>query len=182
MRSFGFVSLCLLTALLVGAVSAESASAHEFVASKQGTTKDHGIGTQTFLGVECTSETSKGKVHAGSSKTIVEKVKYSGCPTFGLNGEPISEVEYEVSAEGSLSILNTVTVERLGCTITVEPAKNKGLKSVTYADESGRLRLDAAVKGITYTSSGGMCGSSGENGEYSGTSEIELVGGTLEWK
>jgi hypothetical protein len=189
MKRIKLFGLCLVAALAVSSVSTVAASAHEFVASKAGTVKDKQVNNHKFRTnagtVECGSEASEGTAVAGSQKTNKEKVKYAECAAFGFEAT-ISEAEYEFSAEEWVSVLNKVTIEvpLAGCKVTIGTTKNKELKKVPYKNSAPAKTIEAKalVKGITYTSSGGLCGTSGENGEYSGSSKLELVGGTIEWK
>jgi hypothetical protein len=182
------LGLALVAVFAMSAVSVAVAASHEFVASKEGTVKDKQLTSQKFKtngGVyECEKETSEGKVKAGSQQTSIEKLKYSECTGFGV-AATVSEAELELSAEGSASVLNkiTIAVPTYGCKLTIEPSKNSGLPTVSYTNlAGGKLEVKLYVKHITYKSSGGSCGSSGENGEYAGSSEVELPEGTLEWK
>lgn len=189
MRVARSLFLGLVAVLVLAVVSAASASAHEFIASKSGTTKDTG-GTQTFTtssgAVQCKEETSEGSVTTGSSKTTVEKVKYTGCTgPLGSTAE-VSEGEDEFSAEGWVTLLKAQTVKIksiLGSCTVITPAQ-KERKSVTYTNNAGKLKVKAEVKELEWESSGGVCGSKGKHtgAEYSGEAEVELPGGTLEWK
>jgi hypothetical protein len=189
MKRIRITGLAILAALAFGVVGVGSASAHEFVASKAGTVKGLQVNNHKFRTnagtVECTLETSEGTAVAGSQKTNKEKVKYSGCTAFGFEAN-ISEAEFEFSAEEWVSVLKKITIELPipECKVTIEATKNKERKKVTYKNSAPvkTVEAKALVKGITYTSSGGACGTSGENGEYSGNSKLELVGGTIEWK
>lgn len=185
-RSIKALAVAFAAALALTAVSVASASAHEFIASKTGTTKDHSLGAQKFKTnggtVECKESSSEGKVTELVSKTSLEKVTFKGCTAFGLSVS-VSEAEDGFNAEGTVTIKKKQVVKALGCEVIVEPStKNTNLKTVTFTNNGGKLKVDAAVENITYTSTGGLCGKSGENGSYSGESEEELVGGTLEWK
>jgi hypothetical protein len=77
MHRLGIVERALVVALAFGALATGSASAHEFVASKAGTTKDKQLTVQKFktsAGVfECKKESSEGSVAAGSQKSTSEK-------------------------------------------------------------------------------------------------------------
>jgi hypothetical protein len=189
MKRIKVCGLCLAGAFAFSAVGVASASAHEFVASKAGTVKVPQVTNHKFKtnagAIECMSTVGEGTAVAGSQKTNTEKVKYSECTAFGFEAV-ISEAELQFSAEEWVSILNKVTIELplAGCKITINPTKNKELKKVTYKNSAPvkTVEVKAVAKGITYTSSGGMCGTSGENGEYGGNSKVELVGGTIEWK
>jgi hypothetical protein len=50
--------------------------------------------------------------------------------------------------------------------------------TVDYANSgANNVLVTSTVTGIKYTSSGGICGSSVENGTYSGANELSRVGG-----
>jgi hypothetical protein len=189
MKRIKIVGLCLVVALALSFVSAAAASAHEFVASKAGTVKGTPVNGQKFktnIGtIECMKESVEATAVAGSQKTSKQKIKYGACTAFGFEAV-ISEAEFEFSAEEWVSILNKITVELplAECTVTFSPTKNTELKKVTYKNSAPAKTVEAkaAVKGIIYKSSGGSCGTSGENGEYIGNTKDELVGGTIEWK
>lgn len=190
MRSIRALSpvLAAMVALSLGAVA--SASAHEFVASKTGTLKGVNTNHQKFKTssgtVECLAETSEGKIEATKSETNIEKVKYSECTAFGFVVSKVSEAEFEFNAAGTATVKNKIVLEIEAvepCTITINKGTaNTNLKSVTYKNVAGgTMTVEAAVKGITYTTSGGECGNSGTNGEYAGSTKVELIGGTIEW-
>jgi hypothetical protein len=187
MHRLGIVGRALVVALVFGALAAGSASAHEFVASKAGTTKDKQLNTQKFktsAGLfECKKESSEGSVVAGSQKTTTEKIKYTECTAFGFAVE-VSEAEYEFNAEGTVTIkkLVSMVVPLAGCEVTLPTTGNANLKTVSYKTNSGKVEVKSLYKNMTYGATGGTCGEPGANGEYSGNSEVELVSGTLEWK
>lgn len=187
MHRVGMVGRALVAALAFGALAAGSASAHEFVASKTGTTKDKQLNVQKFktnAGVfECKKETSEGSVVAGSQKATIEKLKYTECAAFGF-GVNVTEAEFEFNAEGTVTIKKLVSLEVPlgGCEVTLPTTGNSNLKSVTYKNNTGKVEVKSLYKSMTYGATGGVCGEPGTNGEYNGNSEVELVGGTLEWK
>jgi len=187
MHRVGMVGKALVAALALGALAAGSASAHEFVASKAGTTKDKQLNVQKFktnAGVfECKKEASEGSVTAGSQKVTIEKLKYTECTAFGFVVN-VSEAEFEFNAEGTVAIKKLVTMEvPLGeCSVTLPTTGNGALKTVSYKNNSGKVEVKSTYKSMTYGANGGLCGEPGMNGEYNGNSEVELVSGTLEWK
>lgn len=187
MHRVGMVGTALVAALAFVALAVGSASAHEFVASKAGTTKDKQLNVQKFktnAGVfECKKETSEGSVTSGSQKVTIEKIKYTECTAFGF-GVNASEAEFEFSAEGTVTIKKLVTLEvpLAECNVTLPTAGNSNLKTVTYKNNAGKVEVKSLYKSMTYGATGGVCGEPGTNGEYNGNSEVELVGGTLEWK
>jgi hypothetical protein len=187
MHRVGMVGRALVAALALGVLGAGSASAHEFVASKAGATKDKQLNAQKFktsAGLfECKKESSEGSVTAGSQKTTIEKIKYTECTAFGFVVN-VSEAEYEFSAEGTVAIKKLVTMEvpLAECNVTLPTAGNGALKTVSYKNNTGKVEVKSLYKNMTYGATGGTCGEPGINGEYAGNSEVELVSGTLEWK
>lgn len=187
MKRTRIVGLCLVAVFALSAVAAASASAHEFVASKEGTVLDHGLNTHKFktsVGtVECKKVSSEGKAKSGKQETLTEKVTYSECElTEPFKGSAtVSVAEYQFNANETVSVLNTITVKTSLCTITVGPQSK--LSSVKYKNlTGGKVEVNAGVKAIEYKTSG-LCGSKTEKtGEYTGLAEAELSGGTLEWK
>lgn len=177
--------LALAATLALIAVPAAQASAHEFKASAAGTIEGKQSGNQVFKdnagNFTCTKAALTGSVLKGSQKTIRETVKYSGCSFFG-SGLTVTPAEYEFNAEGTVSLLNKVTMEDQvgGCHLTVGPASS--IKSVVYKDlAGGLLESDLTLSGVPYTSTGGFCGTSGSL-ELNGRLEAGLASGTLEWK
>ena len=179
--------LALAATLALIAVPAAQASAHEFKASAAGTIEGKQVGSQLFKvaagNFECTKATLKGSVLNGSQKTILETVKYGGCSFFG-SSLTVTPAEYEFNAEGTVSLLNKVTMEdKTGaCHFTVGPAS--AIKSVAYKNlTGGLLESHLTLKGVPYTTSGGICGpTTGGNLEAGGELEAGLASGTIEWK
>ena len=112
--------VALVAVVAMSAVAVASASASEFVVSKApGTLKTEGLigGVNEFAVSndfskanewECKKVTAEGKITALTFKTFVEKAKFSNCEfTEGDFDNPatVSEVEFEVSAEGWASLL-----------------------------------------------------------------------------
>ena len=187
MHRVGMVVRALVGVLALLALAAGSASAHEFVASKAGTTKDKQLNVQKFKTsgglFECKKESSEGSVTAGSQKVTIEKVKYTECTAFGF-AVVVSEAEFEFNAEGTVTFKKLVKMELplAECEVTLPTIGNANLKTVTYKNNAGKVEIKSLYKNMTYGATGGSCGEPGANGEYSGNSEVELVGGTLEWK
>jgi hypothetical protein len=188
MHRVGIVGRALVVAFVLGALAAGSASAHEFVASKAGTTKGKQLTVQKFQtssGIfECKKETSEGTVVAGSQKIAIETFKYTECAAFGF-GVNVSETEFEFNAEGTVAIKKLVTMEvpLAACEVTIPTTGNSALKSATYKNlTGGKVEVKSLLKSMTYGTTGGSCGEPGKNGEYNGNAEVELAGGTLEWK
>jgi hypothetical protein len=172
------------------AMAVSPALAHEFKSSVSGSVKAHNTSTLVFHGsggtVDCFKGTSTGKVNAGTTKLISGVVEYRECENSEAGLVEVSNGEFQLSAEGWVTLLNEVVVKvpRGECNVKVAPTGNKELKGMLFENnKTGTLTIDAAVTGITYTSSGGNCGSSGKNGEAKGNSVSELEpSGVLEWK
>lgn len=188
MKRIHILGLAIMVGFALSAVGAASASAFtEFIGKPVGgEIKDHNLNTHKFktsVGtVECKKTTSKGTVEKEKSTENKESVKYEECKlTSPFEGSAtVSEAKYDFHIAGTVDIENEITVTTGLCTIKV--AAQKGLKEVKYANNGGKIKLTAAVKSIKYTTSG-FCGTKSEaNGEYTGESEAEVAGGTLEVK
>jgi hypothetical protein len=178
-------------ATIIGAlaVAPAAAFAHEFILSNPGKIKDAGLSALKVVinggTLECTKEISLGEITVGKAKSFGEEVEYSECRMLGVSAVIVPKrPKYELQSEGKISFESKMTIEVPGesCSIVIEPAKNKELSTVSYKNlAGGKLEVKEAVKGITYTSSGGPCGASGMNGELTGSSAVELEGGSIEW-
>jgi hypothetical protein len=185
-RKLGIVIVAVLMLSCV-AVQA-SASAHEFVFSKAGEHRDKNLKEVEWVfaagDLSCEKESSHGTASSGKLEAFEEIETFEACIFLGEDAELSKpKVRFRATGEVSIESLLEVKVPGLGCDIKIEPAHNSTLKTVNYKNlEGGKLEVKSSVTGITYTSSGGACGSSGTTGEYKGASELELVGGTIEWK
>lgn len=174
----------VVVAMVLGSTSAD-ASAHTFKASQKGELKVKQMQEQLFTTaagtIECEELTGKGTVNVLETEVQTATIEYKECYAFGIEAI-VSPVEYEFNANGTVSILKAVTIKASAfCTIKI-PAQSK-LSSVRYINlTGGKLELEPDVLGITSTGSGSGCGYGTESdGSYAGRSEVELVGGTLEW-
>jgi hypothetical protein len=207
-KTFGLgATFCVL------AITAAPAMATEFTASKTGETKGVGLGVQLFkfkpISIKCTAAKSKGKVTALKSATLIDEVSFSKCTAFTTPVAFATPVQFELGANGTFKILNTVKIKvsAIKCTITLEPQRVPAStaskqKPVSYSDEifkkpgdkkfekefpNGQKKLIIATKvakeGIHYSLEGGFCSEleekSGEEGKYSGELRDELIGGEL---
>jgi hypothetical protein len=119
--------------------------------------------------------------------TVTVHPEYGGCTAFGQNVTiTTTGCNYNLTASsktaGNASIecetgkLITIKGNTTGCTVTVG-AQTPGNNKVEYANGGTGSEKDVLVtakvgeeaSGITYTSSGGACGTSGTNGTYRGT-------------
>lgn len=123
--------------------------------------------------------TEEGLVSLGlgfEAETATVHPTYSSCTAFGFPAEVSTGVcEYRLYPAKTVDIINCetpikVNVSSLGCNITI--GNQTGLSSISYANEgsgsTADITMTPSVTGITYTSSGGFCGSSGTNGTYVG--------------
>ncbi len=182
-------SLLVIGILCMFGLFVTSAMAHEFTAStKSGTAKDTNKYENTthahvFITnggeVTCKEVKSTEPITSTKTKTVKANVKYTECTAFGFVGAEISEAEYEFSAEGSVKVLNTITIKPkgLGCEVKVGP--QGPLTKITYTEKSPNVEVNSEVGNIAYTSSGGLCGSSGTNGKYKGPVLVSLEGGKV---
>jgi hypothetical protein len=120
--------------------------------------------------------------------------KYSECKVKSTgNAAKITEVEYEINAQGSLSLLNdiTISVAAAECTLKVISAKNQHLLLLLFLKDvlapTLALLVHAEVSGIHSTaSSEAHCGVTGTllptTGTYTGLFLTWVDnGGTIQW-
>jgi ABC-type transport system substrate-binding protein len=185
MRNIKTWGIVLAAVFAFSAVSVANASASTFKSSSTGTLKGAQTSNQVFntgFGtVSCTTATSSGTVTSTVTAEQEVGVKYSGCTAFGFIGAEISEAKYLFNANGTVKVLNTITIKvpGAGCSVTVSP--QGPLSSITYTNKSGKIEESTKVSGIKSKGSGGLCGGENSNGTYTGSNLIELVGGTTEW-
>jgi hypothetical protein len=184
--------LAILAVLALGVVAVASASAHEFISKPvkgkiEGVQKGNHVFNLNAGKITCTKLTATGEVMAEISKVTKENIKYSGCLAFGFDAK-VSEVKFEFNAEGTVRLENTVTIEvpSAGCHVTLAPAGNEKLSTITYANKGTKeLEVTAAAKNIHYEASGGPCGAEEAketDGEYSGKSVVKVKEGSIQFK
>lgn len=183
--------LAILAVLALGVVGVASASAHEFIAKPvkgkvEGVQKGSHVFNLNAGKVACTKVTSTGEVMAEISKVTKENIKYSGCLAFGFEAK-VSEVKFEFNADGTVKLENTITIEvvEAGCHVTIPPAGNEKLSTISYANKgTTELEVSAAAEGIHYEASGGPCGAKSKetNGEYNGKSVVKVKEGSIQFK
>lgn len=183
-KTAGAVALAAATIGTAGALATTSAAAHEFRATETGQIVDEGITEQRFATTEggsevvCQRQIGKGTLLAIATAIIDLIDEYSECTAFGFVGAKVSEVEYEMNANGTIAILNTVTLTVEGvCEVTIAP---QTLGSVTYANSGGELEVDLALKGIVSKSNNTFLCPAGTNGTYIGKKRVKAPA-TLEW-
>lgn len=182
MRSFKkFGVLAVVFAL--SAIGAGTASAAQFTASATGELSGRGTLSHTFTTnagqIKCWPTAIKGAITSTASSEQHVTVNYSGCTAFGFANVHISPATYNLTANGTYHIKNTITMNTtLGCHVTIHP-QTRG--SVVYGNlPGGYLSANFYVTGLSYTATGGLCGASGSNGTYDGWTESRRAfGGSL---
>jgi hypothetical protein len=184
MRTLKKFALLAVAVFALSAVGVASASAAEFTASATGNIQGKALENQVFVTnggeVVCSTASTKGKIVATASKEQEANVTYSGCKAFGIAEVHISEAKYLFTSSGQVHIKNTITITPTlfgfsACTTTVGP---QTVGTVGFANSgTSNVKVTPNVTGITYTSTGGACGSSGSNGTYKGANEVNREGG-----
>jgi len=184
------VLLAVAGAALFVAPASGSAAPH-FKWSETGTLTGTQTSNQVFTTgpgkeVVCATAATSGTITEAEGEEQKFAVSYSGCKAFGFINATVSKAEYMLHANGEVDVLNTITINVPlgGCHVTVAP--QEGLSSVSYANSpAGEITESSAVTGISETSSGSLCGSSGANASYTGSNVVHLGSGppssTLEW-
>ena len=180
MRTFKKLGVLAAAVFALSAIGAANASATQFTASATGSLSGKATANQVFSTnggeIKCTTAATSGTIKSTAYSEQTVEVKYSGCTAFGFATVHISPAQYNFTASGQVHIENTITITVTGggCSQTVGP---QTVTSVSYATIGSKVTLTPHTTGITYTSTGGICGSSGSNGTLTGTSEWERVGG-----
>jgi hypothetical protein len=175
--SLAVVALC--------AIAAGNASAAQFTYSATGNIVGKALESQSFTTNAGASLTCSAAAGAGAIKTtaFTEQemgIKFSGCTSFGFATVDTTELKLLYTASGSVHLKSafTVTPTLFGtslCTVTY-PTQTVG--TVAFANSgTSNLKVTPSISGLTYTSSGGTCGSSGTNGTFKGASEWSREGG-----
>ena len=175
MGSMSKVLAILAAVVALAAVGASSASAAAFTSTGgpiEGTSTTTQVFTFNGLSVECNAARSVGTATAPTMSELRLEQAFSECKAvFGILGKvnlEMSLVKVGLTANQTLDFLNTVTINvpLVGCHLTIAP--QGPLSSVALSSWPVAV---SSLTGITYTSSGGLCGTSGTNGTFSGTTE-----------
>jgi hypothetical protein len=180
LKKFGTLAVAVLA---LSAISAANGSAATFTSSATGTLSGKALETQVFSfnggKVECSAAEISGTI-VKTADTQWHWTKYFGpCVAFGFASVDITK--FTISATPwtlhiTASLVFTPTLFGMSmCTVTVNPQTVGGLDFANSG--SSNVKVTPTVTGISYTSTGGSCGSSGENGTYTGASELNRVGG-----
>lgn len=180
MRSFRHLRMAVVLVFAISAVvSAQASAAPTFTYSATGELTGHALNTQEFTvsagTIKCLSASSSGKIESTNFAEQHLTVAYSSCSAFGFTPE-VSGGTYLFKANGEVQFASALkfNVPAIGCSITFT---TQTAKAVAYDNNSGKLIQTSNLSGLKYTSSGGFCGASGENGTFKGNNEIERVGG-----
>ncbi len=164
------------------------AGAHEFSATAMGLLTLKPLINLRLVNKSGTIECSVQKLTAGeaalSAKTTAFTVQYSGCKAFGL-AATLSPAQYEFNAEGSVSLVRTMTLKATGCLMTWPSSKNQHLSSMKYTQMGNAVAMTWFVTSMTSFGTGATC----EYAEESkGTVEdvwwlaLASGAGSVEWK
>lgn len=174
--------LALVVMLALGVFSAGAAQAHVFLTSGSlpALLLVLSEGLQKFKAEEKSGGPVVTCSHAGFhgiiSQAVTEKITvvgaYSKCEAFGKsNGVKVSTAEYELNANGTVTVLKPITIEVAGvCKIDIPG--NQSLQAITYlldkfSPEIHRILAHADVEKITSNvlnlGGGVLCGEAGEH-------------------
>jgi hypothetical protein len=189
-----FIGLLAVAIMAMTAVAASAASASNFGTESSPTFFK---GTQETKNVfiigggtaKCTGATFTSAEVTGTSgiTSITVHPEYTGCTAFGqtatVNTGTISNgCNYVLTATSTTAgkvVIEcatgksiVVTATTAGCTVTV-PGQTPTTNAVAYENQgsgaTASVLVTSTVEGLTYTSSGGICGASGTNGTYIGS-------------
>jgi hypothetical protein len=174
--------------LVLAGPLAGSASAHEFVVSKTGKGKIEATAPQIFrtsaVTVECAKASASMEFATLKSEVLdVAKLSYSECAAAG--GVASATGSYDFNANGPITFTKAVSIqleEAAECSIALGTKGTSHREMLSYKNNAGKVLIGVYVTGLTYTSSGGVCGAGGTNGIYEGTLRVSLEGGTVEWR
>jgi hypothetical protein len=167
--------LAILAVVFAFATTGTSAASASVFTSTGGPIEGVSTTTQVFtfngLSVECNAARSAGTVAAMTLSELRLDQAFSQCKAvFGISkvNMEISLAEVGLTANQTLGFLNTVTINipLVSCHLTIAP--QGPLSSLALSSWPVAV---SSISGITYTSSGGLCGASGTNGTFSGTTE-----------
>jgi hypothetical protein len=180
-RNLKVLGLAVMAVLAMTAISASAAQAQSFTSASEttwltGEQEEINLFEITGGEVECEVAKFKGGPYAGKKlASVTVHPEYSGCLAFGRNATVdtggCNYILYaigtaDIECEAGKSIV--ITVPSGPCNVTVGP--QTGLSSIGYTNVAGGdVLVEANVGGIVYTSTGGACGPSGNNGTYTGT-------------
>ena len=186
----------LVVMLVLGVFSAGVAQAHtfEFSGATPSLLLILGDGPQLFavtpnVEIICSHVRLDGKINTAKQVTVKVAGNYTGCEALGF-AVSITEAEYELSAEETVSVLKGILIEVAGiCVIHIFTTNNQNLSKIRYlVDPLSSLRIlaHAEVEKIHSIVLGGgsLCGGEGLHnaGVYRGLLLAWVHSpGTLKW-
>lgn len=179
MRSFKKVGVLAVAVLALSAVGAANAPAASFTASATGNFTGTATEIQVFTinggQIKCAKGELSGSISSTSSMEQHVTIHYKNCTVFGFANVHISPATFVSTANGMSHIANTITINTtLGCHVTIKP-QTRG--TLSFINSGTHITTTPHVTGITYTSTGGICGAPGSNGTATGNRTVSLLGG-----
>lgn len=180
-RHFSKLHIALLSA---GALLAPTAAhAAEFTYSEVGSIEGEALERQAFgfTGGElgCNGATARGILNTTDFTERRLTVAYSVCVAFGIAAVHVSPAHFRFWASGEAEIEKAITIDVTvpllpDCQVAIAP---QTVGEVGYYNNDNNLVITPHLTGISYTSTGGLCGSSGSNGTFTGAIEVNRAGG-----
>ncbi len=178
-----------ITALvfLIFTIHVASAGAHLFLASTTGKLTVKLLTSPTFTSAAGTVECKGARFVDGEVKTLkalvlTSTIEFEKCTAFGLAAK-VGLVNVKSTAEGSVSLLKTVTATATGCTVTYPSSKNQNLWTVKFKNTNKQIEKVASVTKITSSGTGAVCTYAEEsNGIFTGSALVGLLGGSIDWQ
>jgi hypothetical protein len=198
MRSFKKFRVLAIVVFALSALGAANASAAIFTATATGEIAGQATEPQVFTvnggQIKCLNAALTGTIKELSQTQQEITIKYSSCTAFGFNTVDISSGTFMSTTSGQVHVLSPITITPTFfgasvCTVTIGiqttgPVSYINNHIYTGSEEKTTTTTDPThittaplATGITYTSSGGPCGASGNNGTYSGNRTVARVGG-----
>ena len=181
-------TLLIAVVAALSAISVASASAAALTYSATGTLAGKSLTGQTLTTsagqVKCLGAQTTGSITSTNSSEQHITVNYKSCTALGFVDVDVSPATYLLTASGTAHLQGpiTINVTSVACHLTVSAQE---LKPISYVNgtsgeppkHTGRVKVTTNASGVSYTSTGGLCGASGSNGTFTGTSELERLGG-----
>jgi hypothetical protein len=177
------VVICALGAVCVANASAEP----KFTATKAGALNGLNANKQRWIfnggEVVCGEANVGGNLPSEEFTDLHVTVTYSKCKVSGLIDVHVSPGTYSLTANGEMHFVETMTftwtktIFSAHCTLTIAPQSNK---VVEYENAGSDPFVKFKLTNIVYTSTGGVCGSSGSFGILDGELRIgRTFGGSI---
>jgi hypothetical protein len=172
---------------LVLTMHVASAGAHLFLASTTGKLTAKLLTNPTFKNATGTVACERASFVSGEVKTLkalllTSTIEFEKCTAFGLAAK-VSLVNVLSSAEGSVSLLKTVTATASGCIVTYPSSKNQSLWTVKFKNTNKQIEKVASISHITSSGAGAVCSYAEESsGVFTGNALVGLIGGTIDWQ